>query len=263
MTRTRALLTVSVVLMVAVTTGCSSSIYGWQVRTSSTAFAPSFDPGVLGQEPVAVLGALTMPGLRGNEVGLDFMLAEVLHRVAPHLHIVDSQRTISQINQKGLAAEYNQMRIDAEQSHILNQETLGKVGSAIGARYVFQPRLAAFTQTMYDRWTFPAFGVVISQTRQSNLRMSVQLWDARTGELVWASMAEGTMQSEAFAKDPVYLEDTMRVTLGSIIADFLNRKTASTYTPLNKIVDQLIQIPLPEAKSNGIQGPSEGGRSSP
>ena len=80
--------------------------------------------------------------------------------------------------------------------------------------------------------------------------MSVQLWDVKTGELLWASMAEGTMQSEAFAKDPVYLEDTVRVTLGSIVADFLNRKTASTYTPLNKIVDQLIQIPLPEAKSD-------------
>jgi hypothetical protein len=39
--------------------------------------------------------------------------------------------------------------------------------------------------------------------------------------------------------------------LGSIVADFLNRKTASTYTPLNKIVDQLIEIPMPEAKSDG------------
>lgn len=250
MTRSRALSTMSLMLMVALMTGCSSSIYGWQVRTNSTAFSPSFDPGSLGKEPVAVLGALTMPGLRGNEIGLDFMLGEVLHRVAPHIHIVSQQHTISQINQQGLAAEYNQMRVDAEQSHILNREPLKKVGSVIGARYVFQPRLAAFTQTMYDRWTFPGFGVLISQTRQSNLRMSVQLWDTNTGELLWSSMAEGTMQSEAFAKDPVYLEDTMRVTLGSIIADFLNRKTASTYTPLNKIVDQLIQIPLPEAKSD-------------
>lgn len=256
MTRSTALLKVTLLLLVLLSMGCSSSIYGWQVRTSSTAFSPSFDPGVLGQEPVAVLGALTMPGLRGNEVGLDYMLAEVLHRVAPHLHIVRPQRTISEINQQGLTPEYTQMRTDAEQSHILNRETLRKIGTAIGARYLFQPRLAAFTQTMYDRWTFPAFGVVVSQTRQSNLRMSVQLWDAKTGELLWASMAEGTMQSEAFAKDPVYLEDTMRVTLGSIIADFLNRKTASTYTPLNKIVDQLIQIPLPEAKSDGIEGAS-------
>jgi hypothetical protein len=240
------------VVVVASTTGCTSSIYGWQVRTNSTTFAPSFDPGSLGQEPVAVLGALTMPGLRGNEVGLDYMFAEVLHRVAPQIHIVSQQHTISQINQQGLAAEYNQMRIDAEQSHILDRAPLKKVGSAVGARYVFQPRLAAFTQTMYDRWTFPGLGVVLSQTRQSNLRMSVQLWDTTTGELLWASMAEGTMQSEAFAKDPVYLEDTMRVTLGSIIADFLNQKTASTYTPLNKIVVQLIQIPMPEAKSDGI-----------
>jgi hypothetical protein len=241
----------SLVITCALMSGCSSSIYGWQVRTNSTAFAPSFDPGSLSSEPIAVLGAVTMPGLRGNEVGLDLMLVEVLHRVAPHLHIVSQQQTISQINQQGLASVYNQMRVDAEQSHILDRDSLKKVGLAIGARYVFQPRLAAFTQNMYDRWTFPGFGVVVSQTRQSNLRMSVQLWDSTTGELLWASMAEGTMQSEAFAKDPVYLEDTMRVTLGSIIADFLNRKTASTYTPLNKIVDQLIQIPLPEAKSNG------------
>jgi hypothetical protein len=230
--------------------GCSSSIYGWQVRTSSTTFAPSFDPGSLAQEPVAVLGAITSPGLRGNEIGFDYMLGEVLHRVAPHFRIIGQQQTISQINQQGLAAEYNQMRVDAEQSHILNRDSLKKIGAAIGARYVFQPRLASFTQTMYDRWTFPGFGVVVSQTRQSNLRMSVQVWDAKTGELLWASMAEGTMQSEAVAKDPVYLEDTVRVTLGSIVADFVNRKTASTYTPLNKIVDELIQIPLPEPKSD-------------
>jgi hypothetical protein len=233
-------------------TGCSSSIYGWQVRTSSIEASPSFGPGMLGQEPVAVLGALTMPGLRGNEVALDYMLTEILHRVAPQMRVVSPQHSMSKINQQGLAAEYTQMRIDAEQSHILSRDSLNKIGAAIGARFVFQPRLAAFTQIMYDRWTFPAFGVLISQTRQCDLRISVQLWDAKTGELLWASMAEGTMQSEAFAKNPVYLEDAMAVTMGSIVADFVNRKTASTYTPLNKIVDQLIQIPLPEAKSNGL-----------
>lgn len=240
----------SLLLVTVLATGCSSSIYGWQVRTSSTALSPSFDLGMLGLESVAVLGALTMPGLRGNEVGMDHMLGEILHKVAPQIRMVDPRYGISQINQQGLAAEYTQMRADAEQSNVLNRESLKKIGTAIGARFVFQPRLAAFTQVMHDRWTFPAFGIVVSQTRQSDLRISVQLWDASTGELLWSSTAEGTMQSEAFAKDPVYLEDAVRVTLGSIVADFLNRKTASTYTPLNKIVDQLIQIPLPEPKSN-------------
>jgi len=194
-----------------------------------------------------------MPGLRGNEVGLDHLLGEVLQKVAPHLHVLNSRDCISRINQQGLAAEYVQMRADAEQSHVLNRDSLKKLGTAIGARYVFQPRLAAFGQFMTDRWTFPGFGVLIMQTRSSDLRVSLQLWDAKTGELLWASMAEGTMESEAASRSLVYFEDAARVALGSIVADFLNRKTASNYTPLNKIVDELIQIPLPEAKSDGAK----------
>ena len=45
-------------------------------------FAPSFDPGALGREPVAVFGALTMPAFRGNEVGFDFMLHKVIQTLA-------------------------------------------------------------------------------------------------------------------------------------------------------------------------------------
>jgi hypothetical protein len=243
----------SLALMVALVTGCLGSIYGWQVRTTSTPFSASFDPTTLGQEPVAILGALTMPGLRGNEMPLDLLLGEVLGKVAPHIRVISTKNSLSQINQQGLAAEYTQMRADAEQSHVLNRESLQKLGTAVGARYVFQPRLAAFAQMMTDRWTFPGFGVLIMQTRSCDLRVTLQLWDAKTGELLWVSMAEGTMQSEAASRDLVYFEDAARVALGSIVADFLNRKTASTYTPLNKILDELIQIPMPEAKSDGAK----------
>jgi hypothetical protein len=63
------------------------------------------------------------------------------------------------------------------------------------------------------------------------------------------------MESEAASKDPVYFEDAERVALGSIIADFVNRKTASTYTPLNKILNELIQIPLPEKNGTATSPP--------
>lgn len=247
MTRYKTFFYMSPMLMLAFVTGCSSSIYGWQVRTASSPLAPSF---TFGNEPVAIFGALAMPGLRGTESGIDYIFSQILHKVAPQINIVSPQHTISQINQQGLSAEYALMRADAEQSHILHRDTLKKIGVAIGARYVFQPRLASFTQYMFDRWTFPAIGVVLMQTRACDLRISLQLWDAKTGELVWASMAEGAMQSEAASKDPVYFEDALRVALGSIVADFLNHKTSSTYNPLNKIVDQLVEIPLPETKSD-------------
>ena len=63
MTRSKALLHLSLVLMLALVTGCSSSIYGWQVRTRSSPFAPSFDP-------VFQLAALQ----GGSDSGLEFAL---------------------------------------------------------------------------------------------------------------------------------------------------------------------------------------------
>jgi len=240
----------SLVLMLVWVTGCLGSIYGWQVRTTSTRLPSSFDPAALGQEPVAVFGALAMPGLHGNEMPLDLLLGEVLRKVAPHIHVLSSRHSMSQINQQGLASEYTQMRVDAELSYILNREYLKKIGSVIGARYVFQPRLAAFVQFMTDRWTFPALGVLLMQTRAADLRVSLQLWDAKTGELLWVSMAEGTLQSEAASRDYVYFEDAARVALGGMIADLLNQKTASTYTPLNKLLDQLIEVASPDEKSD-------------
>ena len=194
-----------------------------------------------------------MPGLHGNEMPLDLLLGEVLRKVAPQIQVLSSRHSMSQINQQGLASEYTQMRVDAELSYILNRESLKRIGSALGARYVFQPRLAAFAQIMTDRWTFPGFGVLLMQTRSSDLRVSLQLWDAKTGELLWVSMAEGTLQSEAASRDYVYFEDAARVALGGMIADLLNQKTASTYTPLNKLLDQLIERPSPEAKSDGTK----------
>jgi hypothetical protein len=68
----------------------------------------------------------------------------------------------------------------------------------------------------------------------------------QTGELLWTSLAEASLESEAVGQDPFYFEDTARVTMGSIIADFVNGKTTSSYSPLDEIVDQLIQIPQPE-----------------
>jgi hypothetical protein len=80
------------------------------------------------------------------------------------------------------------------------------------------------------------------------MRISLQLWDTETGEIVWASIAETTMQNEAVSQDPVYFEDVSRATLGSMVADFKNGKTASTYTPVNKFLNDLIEESVPREK---------------
>jgi hypothetical protein len=234
---------VPALLLLAAVTACSPSLYGWTVRTTSTLPAGSFSPWTLEREPVAIFEALAPGGLRGSELGLALYLAEVLAAVVPEFKTVSSQITASRINTRGLAPDYARMRTDFEQTNILDAATLKKLGEAIEARYVFQPRLASFTQTMTDRWSFADVRLV--QTRSSILRLSLQLWDTHTGEPIWSSIAEAVVASEVVFQDPVYMEDAAKVALGSVIADFLRGRTASTYTPLNKAVDSLIRPPAP------------------
>ena len=188
--------------------------------------------------------------LLGSETGLDSILAQVLKTVAPSFKVITPQETASLMNRNDLAAEYTRMRTEALQSHVLDRGLLKKLGTAIGARYVFQPKLIAFMQITKDRWELPPIALKVSRIRSSFMRLSLQLWDMQTGELLWTSLAEASLESEAVGQDPIYFEDTARVTMGSVIADFMNGKTASSYGPLDKIVDQLIQIPQPENGRN-------------
>ena len=248
------------VFMLVSLTSCSSSIYGWQVRTNSTEMPPSFHPANLEQDGVAIFPAITAPGLRGNEVGLANYLGQILHKVSPNWKVVSEQETVTRMNRQGLTGEYTRVRNDYDQSNVLDRDALRKLCDAVGARYVFQPRLAAFTQVMQDRWKFPALDLRLTQTRSSVMRLSLQLWDGETGELLWASIAETTMESEAISQDPVYLEDIARATLGSIVADFLNRKRASKYTPLNKFLDTLIKEAIPDEKSKNGESVGPGNK---
>jgi hypothetical protein len=120
--------------------------------------------------------------------------------------VVDEQATLTGINAQGLGREYIQMRRDAEDSHLLERESLRKIGAALGVRYVFQPRMVSYTQTMTERWKVPGLDLRIVETRSSLMRISLQLWDARSGELIWASVAEAILANEAVSQDPVFLQ---------------------------------------------------------
>lgn len=233
------------ILFVMLPVGCAGSLYGWHVRTNSSPLSPKFNQAVLTQEPVAIFGALAPARLLGSETGLDTILAQVLNTVAPSIKVITQQEAASLINKSVLASEYTRMRNEALQSHLLDGGSLRKLGTAIGTRYVFQPKLIEFMQIMKDRWELPPIALKVSRIRSSIMRLSLQLWDMQTGELIWTSLAETTLESEAVGQDPIYFEDTARLTMASMITDFMNGATTSSYGPLNTLIDQVIQIPQP------------------
>lgn len=256
----RASTVASLVLLFMCMAGCGKSLYGWQVRTNSTPVAPSFDQTPIDGKRVAIFPTLSTGPLQGTAVGMSQYLGQTLQTLTPTWKVLTEQETLTGINKHGLGVEYTRMRWDAEQSHLLSRDSLRKIGAALGMQYIFQPRLAAFTQTMTDRWKFPALDLRLTQTRSSLLRVSLQLWEAESGELIWSSVAETIMESEAVTQDPVFLEDAVRLTFGSLLSDFLNRRTASKYTPLNEVLNTLVQAAIPEEQPNDSSGKADKGK---
>ena len=186
-------------------------------------------------------------------------LGDVIKKVAPNLSVIEERQAISLINKRGLAEQYNRMRSELEMTHILDRDILRIIGGALGSRYVLQPRLAYFSQQMLDRWEIPAFNVKFSRTRSATMRLSLQLWDSETGELLWSSTAESNFQSDVLSLDPVFIEDVARVTFGSMLSDLLNRKTSSKYGPLDEVLNLLIhEKASPDQNAGQMDVTSEG-----
>ena len=180
---------------------------------------PSFHFADLEQNPLRCSGLLRLPPSGVMRSYYQTSSARFFTKSWPNWKVISPQELVKRINREKLAGEYAKLREDFEQSNIFDGDALRKIASAIGVRYVFQPRLAAFSQTMTDRWSFLPFDLRIMQTRSSNMRVWLQLWDAETGEMVWTSMAETTMQNEAAFSRPRVFGDVARATLGGMVGD--------------------------------------------
>ena len=228
-------LMVWLVFIIFFITGCASNLVNqWTVRTSSTPFSSTSNLASVVNEVVLLLPPLTSPTLRENEAGLGIYLGGAIKKIFPVWKVIEEQQTIGLINRYELVNEYAILRKGAEQNHILDREVLRKIGKKIGARYVFQPRLAYILQTMTNRWDMPFFDIRIMQTRSAHIRLSLQLWDTVSGELIWSSAAETAVESEAITQDPIFVEDVFRVTLDGMLKDLKNKKISSKYTRLNQ-----------------------------
>ena len=246
-------------LLLLFTTGCAGSLYGWTVRTTSTPLSPLAEVGNVRQETFAVLTPLSVASLRGSEAGMGQYLGDVIKKVGPHLKVLDERQVISLITKQGLTGEYTKMRAELEMTHILNRDILRQIGAALSSRYFLQPRLAYFSQHMLDRWEIPGIQIKFVRIRSATMRLSLQLWDATTGELLWSSTAESNFQSDVLSLDPVFIEDVARVTFGSMLSDLLNRKTSSKYGPLDEVLNLLIlEKASPDQNAGQMDVTSEG-----
>jgi hypothetical protein len=213
-------------LTAALLAGCTP-IYTWDISTTSTARPPSFDVGELSRQSVATVGLVASSGLSGHSTSMSHALVAALAQVSPPIRAIPAHEVANALNDQGLATEYADLLSGFAKSGIMDRERLSRIGSALGFRYMLLPGLAQLDHTILDR--FEIAGVKVIRTRATVLRVWLQLWDTRTGHILWESAGEVATASEVLRHDRIVPVDEMaqRVWRRMIQKDLLEGGTGS------------------------------------
>jgi hypothetical protein len=180
--------------------GCTP-LYMWDINTTSTARPPSFDVGELAHQPVATPGLVAPAALQGFSTTLSHALVAALAAVSPPIRAIPAYEIANALNDQGLTTEYADLLAGFSRTGVMDRERLQRIGSALGFRYVLLPGLAQFEQVILDR--FEIAGVKVIRTRVTVLRVWLQLWDARTGHILWESAGDVATASEVVRHDRI------------------------------------------------------------
>ncbi len=190
----RVALILTAVLSPWLVAGCAGPLKQIGAEVSLVSQASGFEPTQLDGERVGIVHAVVGFGLEGYSLQVSRSLARAVVAQLPRLRLVPPHETISLINQHGLARPYTDMIAGYGQSGILDRETLQQIGRSLDANYLLIPGMATFQQMMSGR--FSIFGFRLFQTRTSLLRLTVQLWDTRSGRIAWETSGEATLAAE-------------------------------------------------------------------
>ncbi len=193
-------------LAAALLAGCTP-IYTWDTNTTSTPKPPSFDIGELSRQPVATVGVVAPGALQGYSTSLSHALVVSLAQVSPPIRAIAAYEVANALNDQGLATEYAELLSGYARNGILERERLQRMGSALGFRYLLLPGLAELNHVILDR--FEIAGIKVTRTRVTVLRAWLQLWDTRTGHILWESAGEVGASSEVVRQERVVPVDEM------------------------------------------------------
>lgn len=211
--------TAALILSVLVLADCDPP-YLSDTYATSTPKPNSFDTTELAHVPVAVLAFVAPGNLQGFSPTLSHALSGALVEVTPPIREIPTDDVLNRLTDQGLAVEYAGLRAGFVSNGILDKHRLRQIGFGLGAPYVLLPGLAQFDEEILDK--FEAAGIKLLRNRVTTLRIWLQLWDTRTGHIVWESTGEVTVSTVFLSpKQTVALEQVAKKLLVHMIQDGL------------------------------------------
>lgn len=164
---------------------------------------------------IAFISPSAITGREEDKQGLALIFAQVLRERRPGVRVVGLSQTLGRINENGLGDAYIGMYSDYQNTGLFKREILAEVGRTTGCRYLAQLKLASFEQDSSSR--FGALGLRIVNTKLARVRLFFQVWDSRTGAIVWEGIEELTNSSETTREKLITFRSVVEAGAGNLI----------------------------------------------
>jgi len=172
-----------------------------QVVPSNRIHNITLQPNDLETHGLAMLTPSTVTGQEEDRQALALIFTSVLQERRPNIRVVPLADTLGEINRAGLESQYRQMFDDYRFTSIFNRDTLKAVGVAAQARYLAQLKLANFRQDASGRLSI--LGLRLVQTKASNIRLFLTIWDSSDGSIAWEGIQELSYSYDTTREKPI------------------------------------------------------------
>lgn len=188
------------------------------VQSNHSAMEPFRNPGhvVLGNgDAIALLTVVGGDSKQEQKTLLVDFVSEAIKKRNPEARVVPYWEGLNVINSEGYTADYAEMMHEYSTTGILNKRILGKFGEILGVKYFIQPKLTDFSQGQSTR--FSLLGLTLFKTHESQIKLYFEVWEAKTGKIVWIGSTEANMASENYASRPIPFEEIARYAVDNLV----------------------------------------------
>ena len=206
----------SLLACVLLLAGCATTLQMYSEQIIADPSSRSLKPGDLASFGIAFVTPSTVTGQEEDKPALASAFSKALEEQLPNVRVVPLTETLTSVNRAGLSENYRRMIIEYRDSGSLDPTALAQVGKVTGARYIAMLNMANFQQVYHDR--LGIFGLRVLQTKEANIRLTLQIWDSSDGSLVWEGAQEIHMASETAAESAVSFGSVVEAAAEKLVA---------------------------------------------
>jgi hypothetical protein len=197
--------------------GCATTSQMYSAQIIAGPSNATLKAGDLTSFGIAFVTPSTVTGQEEDKPALALAFSKSLEEQLPNVRVVPLTETLTSVNRAGLFESYRRMITEYRDSGLLDRTALAQVGKATGARYIALLNMANFQQVYHDR--LGVFGLRVLQTKEANIRLTLQIWNSLDGSIAWEGAQEIHMASETAAESAVSFGSVVEAAAQKLVAE--------------------------------------------